>query len=75
MKFTRTEAAQILNVPVDLIAFKRAASVSIHIAVNGIAFCGRINNDGYPTNTEYEEVSSGIGCKTCLTRLSAKVAA
>lgn len=72
---TRSEIAAALGINIEDVAIRRAASFSSHIAINGTAYCGRLNNDGYNIATEFEVFTDTRGCGTCAKRYAAKVGA
>lgn len=76
-EYTRNEIATIMAKNVEDVAILRGASYSTHITINGRAFCGRIDNDGYNLDTEFETFTSrGCGaCRNYLNRRIAKVGA
>jgi hypothetical protein len=64
----REDVAVNLRLPLEDVAFRKAASFSWHICINGTAYCGRINNDGYNVPTQAEEIFLSGTCKTCVNR-------
>lgn len=62
-----------LNISVEDVCVRTATTYARHLVIKGVSYCGRINNDGYSMETQFDAFV-GYTCGTCEKRHAAKVA-